>query len=196
VTQRYEVRLARRAVRSLAHLQRQEQLRIRAAIDLSAENPRPPNCVALQGEPGVFRVRVGDFRILYELMDRLLLVQVLRVGKPGGLLLRGSQLWLILLFVSGDQDVLAGLLARCLCSAAATSLAVRGVAAAPQRWMPLRCSCGATPLTKLTTTRRDSRSFSITSSLTGFSLTKPIPPQPPPWSGPALLGEAYSSQNH
>lgn len=80
MTQRYEVRLARRAVRSLAHLQRQEQLRIRAAIDLLAENPRPPGCVALQGEPGVFRVRVGDFRILYEVLDGLLLVQVVRIG--------------------------------------------------------------------------------------------------------------------
>ena len=78
MTQRYDVRLARRAVRSLAQLQRQEQLRIRAAIDLLAENPRPPGCVALQGEPGVFRVRVGDFRILYEVSDGLLLVQVVQ----------------------------------------------------------------------------------------------------------------------
>ena len=80
MTQRYDVRLARRAVRSLAHLQRQVQLRIRAAIELLAENPRPPGCVALQGEPGVFRVRVRDFRILYEVMDGLLLVQVVRIG--------------------------------------------------------------------------------------------------------------------
>ena len=78
--QRYDVRLARRAVRSLAQLQRQEQLLIRAAIDLLAENPRPPGCVALQGEPGVFRVRVGDFRILYEVLAGLLLVQVVRIG--------------------------------------------------------------------------------------------------------------------
>ena len=80
MTQRYDVRLARRAVRSLAQWQRQEQLRIRAAIDLLAENPRAPGCVALQGEPGVFRVRVGDFRILYEVLDGLLLVQVVRLG--------------------------------------------------------------------------------------------------------------------
>ena len=80
MTQRYDVRLARRAVRSLAHLQRQEQLRIRATIDLLAENPRPPGCVALQGEPGVFRVRLGDIRILNEVLDRLLLVQVVRIG--------------------------------------------------------------------------------------------------------------------
>ena len=33
-----------------------------------------------QGEPGVFRVRVGDFRILYEVLNGLLLVQVVRIG--------------------------------------------------------------------------------------------------------------------
>jgi mRNA interferase RelE/StbE len=80
VNQRSDVRLARRAVRSLAHFQRREQLRISAAIDLLAENPRPLGCMALQREPGVFRVRVGDFRIIYEVMDELLLVQVVRIG--------------------------------------------------------------------------------------------------------------------
>ena len=78
--QRYEVRLVRRAVRSLADLQQRDQQRIRAAIDLLAENPRPPNCVALQGEAGVYRVRVGDYRIVYELFDRVLVVQVVRIG--------------------------------------------------------------------------------------------------------------------
>ena len=77
---RYEVRLARRAVRSLADLQRRDQQRMRAAIDLLAENPRPPNCVALQGESGVYRVRVGDYGIVYEVFDRVLEVQVVRIG--------------------------------------------------------------------------------------------------------------------
>ena len=82
---RYEVRLARRAVRSLEDLQRRDQQRIRAAIDLLAETPRPPSCVSLQGEVGVYRVRVGDYRIVYEVLDyevldQVLVVQVVRVG--------------------------------------------------------------------------------------------------------------------
>ena len=80
MTQRYDVRLARRAVRSLDLGQRREQLRIRVAIDLLAENPRPPSCVALQVEVGVFRVGVGDLRILYGVWDGLLLVQLVRIG--------------------------------------------------------------------------------------------------------------------
>jgi len=47
---RYEVEVARRAVKSLARLPRREQQRIRAAIDLLADEPRPPGCVAFTGE--------------------------------------------------------------------------------------------------------------------------------------------------
>ena len=75
-----EVRLARRAARALSALQRREQQRIRAALDLLADNPRPPNCVAMKGEESVYRVRVGDHRIVYEVLDAVLLVHVVRIG--------------------------------------------------------------------------------------------------------------------
>lgn len=80
MTATYEVRLARRAARSLASLERREQQRIRAALDLLADNPRPPTCVAMQGEDSVYRVRVGDDRIVYEVLDSIFLVHVVRVG--------------------------------------------------------------------------------------------------------------------
>lgn len=80
MTSTYEVRLARRAARALSALQRREQQRIRAALDLLADNPRPPSCVALQGEDSVYRVRVGDYRIVYEVFDAVLLVHVVRIG--------------------------------------------------------------------------------------------------------------------
>ena len=77
---RYEVEIARRAVKSLARLPRGEQQRVRAAIDLLADEPRPPGCVALAGEQSVYRVRVGDYRILYEVADARLLILVVRIG--------------------------------------------------------------------------------------------------------------------
>ena len=80
MTMTYEVRLARRAARSLASLERREQQRIRAALDLLADNPRPPNCAAMQGEDSVYRVQVGDYRIVYEVRDNLLLILVVRIG--------------------------------------------------------------------------------------------------------------------
>lgn len=80
MNQRYEVQISRRAVKALAALRRNEQLRIRAAIDLLSETPRPPNCVAIAGEHGTYRVRVGSYRIVYEIHDDILVVQVVRVG--------------------------------------------------------------------------------------------------------------------
>ena len=77
---RYSVEIARRAVRSIARLPRREQHRIRAAIDLLAGEPRPPGCVALSGEKSVYRVRVGHYRILYEVIDARSVVQVVRVS--------------------------------------------------------------------------------------------------------------------
>lgn len=80
MNQRYEVQISRRAAKALAALQRNDQLRIRAAIDLLSETPRPPNCVAIVGEHSAYRVRVGSYRIVYEVVDEILLVQVVRVG--------------------------------------------------------------------------------------------------------------------
>ena len=77
---RYSVEIARRAVKAIAQLQRRDQQRIRAAIDLLADEPRPANCVALAGEESVYRVRVGDYRILYEVVDDRLVIYVVRVG--------------------------------------------------------------------------------------------------------------------
>jgi mRNA interferase RelE/StbE len=80
VSTSYRVEIARRALKSLAALPRREQQRVRGAIDLLADTPRPPNCVAIRGEKSTYRVRVGDYRIVYEVHDNVLLVQVVRIG--------------------------------------------------------------------------------------------------------------------
>ncbi|HEX7354730.1 MAG TPA: type II toxin-antitoxin system RelE/ParE family toxin [Mycobacteriales bacterium] len=77
---RYRVEVARRALKSIAVLPRKDQQRVRAAIDLLADDPRPPGCVAMVGEPHAYRVRTGDYRIVYEVFDDRLLVQVVRAG--------------------------------------------------------------------------------------------------------------------
>ncbi|HVU33556.1 MAG TPA: type II toxin-antitoxin system RelE/ParE family toxin [Opitutaceae bacterium] len=55
--------------------------RIGATIDGLAISPRPPGCVKLAGEDVVWRVRVGDYRILYEIHDDRLVVLVVRIAK-------------------------------------------------------------------------------------------------------------------
>ena len=77
---RYTVEVSRRAIKSIAALPRKEEQRVRAAIELLADEPRPPSCVALTGEQSVYRVRVGDYRILYKVIDARLMILVIHVG--------------------------------------------------------------------------------------------------------------------
>ena len=80
MTARYDILISRRAAKALNSIARRDQQRIRAAIELLAENPRPPACIAMSGEDSVYRVRVGDYRIVYEVKDSVLVVHVVRVG--------------------------------------------------------------------------------------------------------------------
>ena len=54
--------------------------RLREEIAALAENPRPPGCVKLQGESELYRVRVGDYRIVYQIRDAVLTVLVVQIG--------------------------------------------------------------------------------------------------------------------
>jgi mRNA interferase RelE/StbE len=75
----YRVELRPAAARALRKLDPDIQPRIRGVIALLAEDPRPPASRPLRGRPG-FRVRVGDYRIIYTIADDVLLVVVITLG--------------------------------------------------------------------------------------------------------------------
>ncbi len=50
-------------------------------IDGLATNPRPPGCIRLQGGGERYRIRVGDYRIIYQIQDAVLIVLVLDIGN-------------------------------------------------------------------------------------------------------------------
>lgn len=54
--------------------------RIAASIDKLAANPRPPGCVKLVGFDSEYRIRVGDYRIIYQINDNVLVILVLEIG--------------------------------------------------------------------------------------------------------------------
>ena len=76
----FDVRLAPAAERQLRKLDPPGRRRVQAAIDLLAVDPRPPAARQLVGGAGEWRVRTGDFRIIYEIQDQQLLVLVVKVG--------------------------------------------------------------------------------------------------------------------
>jgi len=51
----------------------------RAILEL-ANNPRPPGCVKLAGADDLWRIRVGDYRVVYEIRDRQLIVLIVAVA--------------------------------------------------------------------------------------------------------------------
>jgi mRNA interferase RelE/StbE len=76
----FDVRLAPAAERQLRKLDPAGRRRVQAALDLLAEDPRPPSARQLVGGAGEWRVRTGDFRIIYEIQDQQLLVLVVKIG--------------------------------------------------------------------------------------------------------------------
>lgn len=54
--------------------------RIQAVLEILAEDPRPPSATRLVGGAGEWRVRTGDYRVIYEIHDGRLLVLVLRMA--------------------------------------------------------------------------------------------------------------------
>lgn len=75
----YRIELRPAAVRALRKLDPSARGRVRGAIALLAQNPRPPAARALQGRPGL-RIRVGDYRIIYTVTDDILLIVVVTLG--------------------------------------------------------------------------------------------------------------------
>ena len=77
---RYAIKFRPAAERALEELPRDVQRRIGKKIDALAVNPRPSGVKKLVGEEDVYRVRAGDYRIVYQIQDAVLLVLVVRVG--------------------------------------------------------------------------------------------------------------------
>ncbi|VTR78664.1 type II toxin-antitoxin system RelE family toxin [Cellulomonas hominis] len=77
---RYRIELAPAAVRELRKLDPPARARVAAAVELLAESPRPPGAKKLVGGDGEWRVRTGDYRVVYAIHDDVLTVLVVRVA--------------------------------------------------------------------------------------------------------------------
>ena len=75
----YRIELRPAAVRALKRIDHQDRDRIRGAITLLGEDPRPPGARALRGRSGL-RVRIGDYRVIYTVDDDVLVVAVVTLG--------------------------------------------------------------------------------------------------------------------
>jgi mRNA interferase RelE/StbE len=75
----YRIELRPAAIRALKKIHPEDKERVQGAIALLGQDPRPPKAIALSGRPG-YRVRVGDYRVIYTIQDDVLLVVVVNLG--------------------------------------------------------------------------------------------------------------------
>ncbi len=81
---KYEVRLSKRANRELDSLDTSTKARIIGRLEELQENPFPRGVAKLQGRDNVYRIRVGDYRVLYEVLRRESLVLVEKIDHRSG----------------------------------------------------------------------------------------------------------------
>jgi mRNA interferase RelE/StbE len=76
----YSVQYDPRAAKELTKLDRPVARRIAAAVNALAEDPRPQGARQLVGYPGLWRIRTGDYRVVYRIKDAELVVLTLRIA--------------------------------------------------------------------------------------------------------------------
>ena len=76
---RFEIRVKRSVVKELLKLSRNDNRKVMARIQGLSENPRPSGCEKLAGHES-YRIRQGDYRIIYTIDDGRIVVEVIRVG--------------------------------------------------------------------------------------------------------------------
>ena len=77
---RYSIEISRPAEKQLRKLPRKDQRRVAEVMLGLAENPIPKGARKLSGYDDVFRVRVGQYRILYSVSGKKLVIIILKIG--------------------------------------------------------------------------------------------------------------------
>ena len=76
----YRIEFASAAAREFSKLAKGLQRRIASKIDALASQPRPRGVEKLEGQERRYRLRVGDYRVIYEIQDEALIVLIVRIG--------------------------------------------------------------------------------------------------------------------
>ena len=76
----YRIEVKPQAEKMLARIPHPHRRRIARAIDALAHTPRPAGSIKLAGSDDAYRIRVGDYRIVYQVLDKVLIVYIIRVA--------------------------------------------------------------------------------------------------------------------
>ena len=76
----YGIEVTPRARKGLKALPIRERQRVAEQIDALKTDPRPKGCKKLKGREDFYRIRVGDYRVVYQVEDEVLMILIVRVG--------------------------------------------------------------------------------------------------------------------
>ena len=75
----YKLFIEKAVYKQLKNIPQRDYQKIITSIAALANTPRPPGCKRLKGRPG-YRIREGNYRIIYEINDKILTVTVIEAG--------------------------------------------------------------------------------------------------------------------
>lgn len=75
----YSVFIEKAVFKQLKNIPEKDYQKIMASIAGLANDPRPPGCKKLKGRPG-YRIREGNYRVIYDINDKILTVTVVEAG--------------------------------------------------------------------------------------------------------------------
>ncbi len=77
---KYALYLKKSAEKELLALPREYAVKVKDAIVALADNPRPAGCKKLSGKADDYRIRVGTYRVVYTISDKVLTVSVIKIA--------------------------------------------------------------------------------------------------------------------
>ena len=79
----YRIEFVRSAAKAYARLDPTLQRRVDQELTSLCEAPRHPGVICLQSDDELYRVRIGDLRLLFSVEDQILLVLIVKIGHRG-----------------------------------------------------------------------------------------------------------------
>jgi len=76
----YTIEFKPSAARDFSNLPKLIQKRLAPQINALEADPHPQGVVKLSGSKNLFRIRLGDYRIIYEIRDSVLVVTIVKIG--------------------------------------------------------------------------------------------------------------------
>ena len=77
---KYQIIIKKVALKELKKLPKQEIARISKLIKSLSDEPRPRGCKKLKSYDNLWRVRSGNYRVIYGIEDKILIVEVMEIG--------------------------------------------------------------------------------------------------------------------